>query len=119
MDRFEFTPLLSPLMDTPSRLDVRAVPAGLAVAGEVDAYTAPTLNAEIAAFLRDHRTLHLDLADVEFMDSSGLGVLVAARRLADERAGHLVIESPSPPVERLLALSGLRSYLTVVPARES
>jgi len=51
-----------------------------------------------------------DLSEVTFLDSSGLGVLVQAHRTATERDTRLLVVA-SPPVRKLLALTGLDTVL--------
>ena len=74
--------------------------------GELDAVGCERLTAAIDAG-DVPRPLHLDLGGVTFIDSAGLrGLILLA--LAERVAGrHLVIEHPSPVVERLIALTGV------------
>jgi anti-sigma B factor antagonist len=68
----------------------------LAVAGEVDIYTAPRLREEIASILTDPTTSYLivDLADLEYIDSTGASVLVAGLRLGQRHgAGFRVVNA--------------------------
>lgn len=65
------------------------------VAGEVDVYTAPTLREELYTLIDGGDTsLVVDLTDVSFMDSTGLGVLVGALKRIRTLGGalHLVID---------------------------
>jgi anti-anti-sigma factor len=56
----------------------------------------------------------LDLSAVDFVDSSGLRVLIDAhQRLTDDRRS-LVLADPSPAVRRLFDISGVIDYLNVV-----
>ena len=56
----------------------------------------------------------VDLADVSFMDSSGLRVLVVARNALDERA-EMVIADINDQLRRLFEISGLTSAFTFEP----
>ena len=49
----------------------------------------------------------IDLYQLTFMDSSGLGAIHAARRTAIRDGGNLVVTRPSPRVHRVLQLTGL------------
>jgi anti-sigma B factor antagonist len=60
--------------------------------------------------------LYLDLRLVTFLDSSGLGVLVQAQKLAERAGTRLVVESPSEPVLRTLRTAGLLDFLGLPPA---
>jgi anti-sigma B factor antagonist len=81
----------------------------LSVEGEVDLYTAPAVrDAAFAAMDSGVDHLVLDLTAVPFMDSSGLGVIVACLKRLREMGGHLAVVSPaSSPSTKLLSLTGL------------
>lgn len=57
-----------------------------------------------------HR-LVVDLTAVSFVDSSGLGLLVNLRQLAEDRGAHFVLHNVPRRVTRLLELTGLMGYL--------
>lgn len=82
----------------------------LHVRGEIDAYSAATLGAALHA---SAGSLELDLAAVEFVDSSGLRVLIEAHQLLDERGDTLTIVDPSPAVQRMFELSVVDDYLNI------
>lgn len=96
-----------PRLDT--RLDADGV---LVLSGEIDSYTAPELEVSLAA-LADEAIV--DLAEVTFIDSSGLRVIVEAHAPRRERGGGLTLRSPSASVERLLQISGVAAHLDVQP----
>jgi anti-sigma B factor antagonist len=84
--------------------------------GELDAATAPRLYATFSDLSRRGVSrVDLDLAKLEFMDSSGLSVVVAEHKRTRDDGGGLVILSPSRRVIRLFQISGLMSYLVVQP----
>ena len=85
--------------------------SGFAVSGEIDAHTAPDVAAAIATSAGGR--LVIDLSGVEFVDSSGLRVLIDAHQRLQEAGGSLTIDSPSPAVRRLLEISGVDDYLAV------
>ena len=51
--------------------------------------------------------LAVDLAAVDFMDSSGLAVLISGLRRTKEHQGSLVLVAPTPSVKRVLSITGL------------
>ena len=59
--------------------------------------------------------LVVNLADVSFMDSSGLRVLVVARNALDERGAEMVIADINDQLRRLFEISGLTSAFTFEP----
>jgi anti-sigma B factor antagonist len=84
--------------------------------GELDAATAPRLYAAFSELSRRGVSrVDLDLSKLEFMDSSGLSVVVAEHRRTRDDGGGLVILSPNRRVIRLFQISGLMSYLVVQP----
>lgn len=86
----------------------------LEVAGEVDVYTAPTLRDRITDLLdAGQRRLVVDLGTVEFIDSTGLGVLVGALNRAKELGGNLDLVCSQERVLKLLRITGLDKVFTV------
>jgi anti-sigma B factor antagonist len=82
--------------------------------GEVDIYTAGKLRDAVTETVENgHYRLAADLADMEFMDSSGLGVLIAALKRLKEHEGELVLVSPRDQMRRILKLTGLDKILTI------
>ncbi|MEU4091011.1 STAS domain-containing protein [Streptomyces sp. NPDC026673] len=95
----------------------------LTVSGEMDLVTAPAVRQHVHDAVADgRRSVVLDLAGVHFCDSSGVGVLIAARRLMRSCAGQLRLilpkDSPSEGVShvnRVLAALGVRRLFEVFP----
>ncbi|GIE90944.1 STAS domain-containing protein [Actinoplanes regularis] len=86
----------------------------VAVAGEIDLSTTGMLQARLLTVLytlHPHR-IEVDLANVPFMDCSGLTVLVAVGLAATRTGCQLRITNPQPIVLRVLDLTGLRGSLT-------
>lgn len=88
------------------------------VSGEVDLYTAPKLRERIVELVEQGRLrLIVDLEHVEFIDSTGLGILVGALKRVKEREGDLALAGARRPVLRVLTITGLdgvfRLYETV------
>lgn len=88
--------------------------AHVTLRGEVDVATAPRLRELLHGLVKagvDH--IVLDCRELTFLDSSGIGLLVATRkRLSD---GELVIESPQPHVRKVLELTGVTEQLSLRP----
>jgi anti-sigma B factor antagonist len=86
----------------------------LEVSGEVDVYTAPALRDRITDLLdAGQQVLIVDLAGVEFLDSTGLGVLVAGLNRAREVGGSLALVCPQERVLKLFRITGLDEVFTV------
>lgn len=101
--------------DPTARLDVSREGDRIVVAGDVDAHTCPDLATELDP-LPGSGDVRLDVADVGFIDSSGLRVIIAAHQQAEENDRKLLIERPSKSVTRLLEISGLTDHLHIVAA---
>lgn len=86
----------------------------LLVRGELDLAAASSLDAELDRALgTDASRIVLDLAALEFIDSTGLSVLVRAQQRAHNSGRELGVVNPGPQVERLLNLTGLLERLTL------
>ena len=101
---------VSTMQETPS-----TTTAVIEARGEIDIDTAPRLNLELAAALKTHPEVVLDLSRVTFMDCSGLRVLDHARHLARQHKSQLVLRGANALVRRLLELTGMHRHLTVEP----
>jgi anti-sigma B factor antagonist len=91
----------------------------VAVRGEIHVSTAPELSTLLAEALeRGVQSLVLDLSEVEFIDSTGLSVLLNLLRRLTQRGGGLVIVCTNPTVLRLFEITRLESTFDIVPTRE-
>lgn len=87
--------------------------------GELDMSTAPDLRHTLGAARDDGITAVLDLAEVTFIDSSGLHLLLEASRDSASSEWSFFIVRPSEVVKRLIAVSHTADLLTLVdPAPE-
>ncbi|MBW5425052.1 anti-sigma factor antagonist [Streptomyces sp. BG9H] len=96
--------------------------AVLRVSGEMDLLTSPVLRQRVHDAVADgRRSVVLDLSDVLFCDSSGVGVLIATRRLIRSCQGRLRLILPAQGavdgshVNRVLAALGVRRLFEVYP----
>jgi len=80
----------------------------------LDVHSAPIVRERLQAMLAQRpKTIIVDLHDVEFIDSTGLGVLIGARRRSQDAGIKLVLARPSRATHRLLAVTGMRRHFTV------
>lgn len=91
----------------------------VAVAGDVDLLTAPQVEAAVSAAQRRSDAVLLDLAEVRFLGSAGLSVLVAAARRADESEAGFAVLVTERAVLRAIEVTGLASSLSLFEAREA
>jgi len=106
------------MTDPAAPLSISTTDSGIAVAGEIDAHTAPALAAAIGA-AADVEPFVIDLFDVEFIDSSGLRVLLEARQTRDGEGRTLTIARPSKAVARLFGVAGVAEYLGLAEASDT
>jgi anti-sigma B factor antagonist len=86
----------------------------VALAGELDMSTAEQLSGAVNDELRLGRgRIVLDLADLTFCDSLGLGTLVVLSRAARVQQTYLVVRNPSPFFNRMLDVTGVRAGLNI------
>jgi anti-sigma B factor antagonist len=91
----------------------------LAVSGELDLRTSPELEDRLdRVWASGADLLILDLRRIEFMDSTGLRVLLAAHQRAHETSRRFALVRGADQVERVLTLTGVRDLLTIVDAPE-
>lgn len=83
-------------------------------AGEIDLATIDAVRAELTAARAEARRIVLDLREVEFLDSSGLRLIVEAERDAEQEGRTFVLVRPRAQVQRLLDVAGLSARLTFV-----
>lgn len=86
------------------------------IAGELDHFAAPQIRRKLDEMLMDTAVTHmvLDLENLTFMDSSGIGVLLGRLRALQARGGSLSVKNMQPPVEKLFRLSGLHRVIGIL-----
>lgn len=89
--------------------------------GELDQCSASGIRRDLDQLLLDPRVRHLviDLGDMPFMDSSGLGVILGRYRMMQERGGTVSLMHLSPQVKRVYDLSGMAQIIPVVEEKEA
>ena len=94
--------------------------AVLNLRGSLDIDTAPALKANLSRLVeRSSPRVVVDLSGLDFCDSMGVGVLVAAHGRALERGGWVRLAAPSSFLRRLLDTLGLTEYLALYPDVEA
>ncbi len=86
----------------------------VAVAGDIDVYTAPQLDEALTA-LNDagKNTIVVDLSGVEFLDSTGLGVLVKALKRTREQGGSLAVVAVQDRITKVFRITGLDAAISL------
>ncbi|CAG9622363.1 anti-sigma F factor antagonist [Sutcliffiella rhizosphaerae] len=90
-------------------LEVKQNVLCIRLAGELDHHTAENLREKASGIIEKHQITHiiLNLKQLSFMDSSGLGVILGRYKQIKNNGGEMVVCSISPPVKRLFEMSGL------------
>ena len=90
------------------------------LSGELDHHTAEELREKAAeAIERNHiRHLVLNLEQLTFMDSSGLGVILGRYKQIKQVGGEMVVCAISPAIQRLFDMSGLFKIIRLDPTEE-
>lgn len=79
----------------------------ITVRGDIDAYGGHALRDAITDALSIENDVVIDLSEVNFVDSAGVGVLVGAHRAAEKAGRRFAIRQPSHRVSVLLEVTGL------------
>jgi anti-sigma B factor antagonist len=99
------------------KVDTRSPREGVAVIGlngEVDVYTSPRLKQEMVDLLnRGQVHLIVDLNSVEYLDSTGLGVLIGGLKRARERDGDLRLICENMRILRIFEITGLTKIFEI------
>jgi anti-anti-sigma factor len=92
---------------------------GIALAGEIDIAVAPQVSAALDEGARTtDGAFVVDLSDLEFLDSSGVTVLVRARAVLGREDRELVVICPPGPVRRIFEVAGIVDLLALFDSRE-
>jgi anti-sigma B factor antagonist len=88
----------------------------VAVAGEIDIFTAPEFKQRVSAPIDAGRTrLIVDLSAATFIDSSSLGVLIGAHRRLKRRGGTMVVVCDNDAIVKTFRITGLDGVFRLVP----
>jgi anti-sigma B factor antagonist len=106
-----------------STLRVDEVPDGppgatvLAVSGELDLATISLLKDAVTEHLKQATHVVLDLSEMTFCDSTGLGAFVGLHRQAATNGAKISLAAPRRRIDDLLQLSGINQVVAVYPTR--
>ncbi|MBS7397454.1 MAG: anti-sigma factor antagonist [Ruminiclostridium sp.] len=79
------------------------------ISGEIDHHEAAGIRMEIDPELERlmPTMLILDMSEVSFMESSGIGLILGRQRIMESLGGGITVKNPSPSVRRILMIAGL------------
>ena len=89
--------------------------------GDIDHHRAAKLRGQLDELIcRERpRRLYLDLSGIDFMDSSGLGLIMGRYTLIKQCNGSLAILDPSPAVIKMIKLAGLERIIPIKRKKEN
>lgn len=87
--------------------------------GEIDHHTAAVVRVNIDELIRSRipRILSLDMSAVDFMDSSGLGLIMGRYSLMQSAGGEMYVLDPSPATEKIMNLAGMERMVKIKRSR--
>jgi anti-sigma B factor antagonist len=86
----------------------------VSVGGEIDVYTAPKLREQIVQLVEEGRYhLVVDMEDVEFLDSTGLGVLVGGLKRVRAHDGSLRLVCTQERILKIFRITGLTKVFPI------
>ncbi|WP_313891875.1 anti-sigma factor antagonist [Psychrobacillus sp.] len=89
------------------------------IKGEIDAFTAPVLRENLLDIsLKENILIELDLTDVSYMDSTGLGVFVGIYKSVNALNGQLKLTGLSSRLKRLFDITGLVEIMDIQTREE-
>jgi stage II sporulation protein AA (anti-sigma F factor antagonist) len=90
------------------------------LSGELDHHSAEALRKQATEAIETYNIRHiiLNLEDLSFMDSSGLGVILGRYKQIKQLNGEMVVCAISPAVQRLFDMSGLFKIIRLEPTEE-
>ena len=98
-----------------------ATPEGLlvGVSGEIDHHSALSMRRDVDNIIWNRTPTHLilDMSEVEFMDSSGLGLIMGRYALMQKMGGSLAVKNPNARVVKIFELAGLDKIVDIEGAR--
>ena len=122
----EQRPLPPPSGRVSGAMDVRTEVSDVAgwtvvsIYGELDVATAPSLREQLIGLVGDGSTkLVLDLEGVDFLDSTGLGVIVSALKRARTNGGDLRLVCTQARIRRLFEITGLDKAVPLLPSLDA
>ncbi len=86
------------------------------ITGELDHCSAVSIRRELDDLIADPgvKNMVLDLKDMTFMDSSGIGVILGRYRELKQRGGSMAVKNMNPQVKKIFILSGMKQVIQII-----
>lgn len=88
--------------------------------GEIDHHSASSIRSAIDSeiYSKKPRGLIMDMSAVNFMDSSGLGLIMGRYSVMNELGGEVIVSDPNPSIERIMTLAGMERVIKISHTHE-
>ena len=88
----------------------------ITIKGEVDHHSAPRIRQAIDRDVFFYRTpkIYLELGAIDFMDSSGLGLILGRYRKIKEMGSELILKEPTQEIMKILKLAGVEKFIKII-----
>lgn len=83
------------------------------VAGRLNTSTAPELDNELETLIGDTEHLVIDFADLVYISSAGLRVVLSTQKAMNRKGGTLVIRNVKPEIMEVFEMTGFVDFLTI------
>ncbi len=103
-------------MSTDVTDNLRDEMAVVSATGEIDLATSPALRSRLQDAIGRRRVVIVDLSEVTFIDSTGLGVLIGGLRRVNEAEGEMRIVVADPRVLKIFEITGLTELFSIHPS---
>ena len=91
----------------------------LDIVGEVDVYTSPQLKHDLVQMAESGvKQVVVNLSQVEYLDSTGLGVLIGGLKRMREAGGNLSLVGPGMRIQRIFEITGLNKIFEIHATEE-
>lgn len=105
------------------KMKAYSTPEGLLVRldGEIDHHSTGEIRDALDKMIAETRpkSFVLELSDIDFMDSSGLGLVLGRYRRLEEIGAKMLIKNPSARIERMLAMVGADKLIRIIRTSEN
>lgn len=84
--------------------------------GEIDHHCAAEIREGLDRLIAENKpkNLVLELADIDFMDSSGLGLVLGRYRRLNDIGSKMYIKNPAPRTEKILCMAGVDKLIKII-----
>ena len=85
---------------------------GISLAGRLDTGTAPQLEEVIKQSVEGMTTLVIDMAELDYISSAGLRVLLSAQKVM-KKQGEMIVKAPNESIMEVFEVTGFVDFLTI------